>query len=477
MGIKVRFAPSPTGFLHVGGLRTALFNYLYAKKVGGQFVLRIEDTDQSRKVDNAVENLISTFKKLNICYNEGPTQGGDSGPYFQSQRINIYNKYIDELLKQGNAYPCFCSSDDLAAVRATQTTEKQTIKYSRKCLKLNQKEVLEKMKLEKYVIRMKVPSEDKELIFFDMVRDRVAIKYNEIDDQVLIKSDGFPTYHFANVIDDYLMGITHVMRGEEWLPSTPKHVLLYQFFDWKLPKFIHLPLLLNSDKSKLSKRQGDVAVEDYLQKGFLPEALLNFVVLLGWHPKNEQELFNIDELKKEFSIKRINKSGAVFDFEKLKWMNGQYIKSLPIDLIIKYVKPFFDKANLDISDRDKLKKLVESARERSATLQDIVDYANPFYKDPQLTEEDINYLKSSDSQNVLSYFYQKILTSKKWTLDEFELLINATSEKTNVKGKNLYSSLRLALLGSMHGPDIPLICNIIGPQNIVIRLKNKIYDR
>ena len=476
MGIKVRFAPSPTGFLHVGGLRTALFNYLYAKKVGGQFLLRIEDTDQSRKVDNAVENLISTFEKLNISYNEGPTQGGDSGPYFQSQRINIYNKYIDQLLKQGNAYPCFCSADDLAAVRANQAKEKQTIKYSRKCLKLSQDEVLEKMKLQKYVIRMKVPSENTELIFFDMVRERVAIKYSEIDDQVLIKSDGFPTYHFANVIDDYLMGITHVMRGEEWLPSTPKHILLYKFFDWKLPKFIHLPLLLNADKSKLSKRQGDVAVEDYLKKGFLPEALLNFVVLLGWHPKNEKELFNIDELKKEFSIKRINKSGAVFDLEKLKWMNGQYIKNLPIDLIIKYVKPFFEKANLDISDKSKLKTLVESARERSATLQDIVDYANPFYKDFELSEEDINYLKSLESQNVLSCFYQEILLSKKWTIDEFQLSINATSLQTNVKGKNLYSCLRLALLGSLHGPDIPLICNIIGPQNIAFRLKKYILD-
>jgi glutamyl-tRNA synthetase len=474
MEIKVRFAPSPTGFLHVGGLRTALFNYLYAKKVGGKIILRIEDTDQSRKVDNAVENLISTFDKLNINYNEGPSQGGNFGPYFQSKRKDIYKKHIDLLIKNGNAYPCFCSSEDLAFVRAKQSEAKEIIKYSRKCLQLDHEEVSEKMKSDKYVIRMKVPSERKEVIFFDMIRDRIAIKYNEIDDQILIKSDGFPTYHFANVVDDYLMGITHVMRGEEWLPSTPKHILLYHFFDWKLPKFIHLPLLLNSDKSKLSKRQGDVAVEDYLKKGFLPEALLNFVALLGWNPKNEKELFNIDELKKEFSIKRINKSGAVFDYEKLKWMNSQYLKNLPIISIIKYSKPFFDTENIDVSDVDKFKAIILSARDRSSTLIDIVDYAKPFYRDVQLNDDKLSYLNDADSQSVLLYFLNGISTQDIWTIKELELLIKETSKNTNVNGKNLYSSLRLALLGDMHGPDIPLICSIIGVKNVISRLKKYI---
>ena len=254
MEAKVRFAPSPTGHLHVGGLRTALFNYLYAKKVGGKIILRIEDTDQSRKVENAVENLISTLEALQIHFDEGPTQGGGCGPYFQSERISIYNEHIERLLDSGDAYPCFCPVEKLEETRKKQSEAKHTIKYDRHCLKLNTAATRKGMETKPHVIRMKVPNEE-EVVFFDVVRERVAIRCEELDDQVLIKSDGFPTYHFANVVDDHLMGITHVLRGEEWLPSTPKHVLLYQFFNWKQPKFIHLPLLLNPDKSKLSKRQ------------------------------------------------------------------------------------------------------------------------------------------------------------------------------------------------------------------------------
>ena len=475
METKVRFAPSPTGFLHVGGLRTALFNYLYAKKVGGKIVLRIEDTDQSRKIDNAVEKLISTFKKLNIDYNEGPSQGGELGPYYQSKRIDIYKKYINLLIEQGDAYPCFCSSEDLASAREKQLSNKQTIKYSKKCLKLNHNEVLEKMKSNNYVIRMKVPSEDKEVIFFDMIRDRVAVKYEEIDDQILIKSDGFPTYHFANVIDDHLMGITHVMRGEEWLPSTPKHVLLYQYFGWSLPKFIHLPLLLNSDKSKLSKRQGDVAVEDYLNKGFLPETLLNFVALLGWHPNNEKEIFSVLELEKEFSIKRITKSGSVFDFEKLKWMNNQYLKSLPIETVVQYSRSFYENKGLDITNSEKFKSVVLNARLRSSTIEEMVIYSVPFYRLISLKNQELDFIKKDSSQTIITYFLKEISKVNKCTSIEIQRLMDKTSDFTNTKGKDLFSTLRLVLFGSMHGPDIPLICEILGKEDAILRLKQNIY--
>jgi len=298
MSIKVRFAPSPTGYLHVGGLRTALYNYLYAKKVGGKLVLRIEDTDQNRKIKNAEKLLISTFEKIGITFDEGPTQGGENGPYFQSERLPVYHKHIQQLLDEGNAYPCFCSAERLEKVRDKQRKNKETIIYDRNCLNKPIEVARERMKSEPYVIRMKIPNED--IVFYDVVREKVTIKSSELDDQVLLKTDGFPTYHLANVVDDHLMGITHVMRGEEWLPSTPKHILLYQFFGWKIPKFVHLPLLLNPDKSKLSKRQGDVAVEDYLEKGYLPETLINFVALLGWHPKNDREFFTLEELEKEF---------------------------------------------------------------------------------------------------------------------------------------------------------------------------------
>ncbi len=470
METKVRFAPSPTGHLHVGGLRTALFNYLYAKKVGGKIVLRIEDTDQSRKVENAVENLLSTFEALQISFDEGLTQVGDYGPYFQSQRLSIYNEHIKRLLDSGDAYPCFCSAEKLEETRNNQAEAKQTIKYDRHCFTLDSKEVQSRMETEPHVIRMKVPSEE-EVVFYDVVRERVAIRCEELDDQVLIKSDGFPTYHFANVVDDHLMGITHVLRGEEWLPSTPKHVLLYQFFNWKQPKFIHLPLLLNPDKSKLSKRQGDVAVEDYLNRGYLPETLINFVALLGWHPKNEQELFSLTELEKEFSLKRINKSGAVFDIEKLKWMNGQYLKNLPIDTIMNYAEPIFKAAGLEITDVGKFQAVVDNARKRADTIHEMIKHSTPFYADLQFTGEDENILKNEQSQKVLTYFSEKLSSKSNWTETEIKSLVSETAEKTGVKGKDLYAPLRLALFGETHGPDIPLLIEILGVSSAVNRVK------
>lgn len=473
MEIKVRFAPSPTGYLHVGGLRTALFNYLYVKKSRGKIVLRIEDTDQSRKVENTVENLISTFEKLNIQYDEGPTQGGDSGPYYQSERLSIYTEHIKDLLNNGDAYPCFCLAEELENARKKQAELKQTIKYNRHCLRLDSAEAQKRMKTETHVIRMKVPNEE-EVVFYDVVRERVAIRCEEIDDQVLIKSDGFPTYHFANVVDDHLMGITHVIRGEEWLSSTPKHVLLYHFFDWNLPKFIHLPLLLNPDKSKLSKRQGDVAVENYLKKGYLPETLLNFVALLGWHPKDDQEIFSLPELKKEFSLKRIHKSGAVFDIEKLNWMNGQYLKSLSVETIMKYAKPFFTKAGLDVSDTKKFEAVVENARKRVNTIPKMIDHSMPFYTELEFTDDDIKILKNKTSQKVLKFIFEELSNQTSWTEAEIKSLVNETAEVTGVKGKDLYSPLRLSLFGSPHGPDIPLLIDILGVPDSINKLKQHI---
>ena len=330
MKIRTRFAPSPTGFLHIGGLRTALYNYLYAKKYNGQFILRIEDTDRTRLVSGAVKNLISTLEWSGIEFDEGPHKEGEFAPYTQSKRLSIYNEHTNLLISNGNAYPCFYSQERLDTIKERDIPSEIITKYDRRYRDLKTDEMLERMQEENHVIRLKIPS-DGSIKINDQIRGDIDFDLSLIQDQIIIKSDGFPTYHFANVVDDHFMGITHVMRGEEWLPSTPKHVLLYQFFDWKLPKFIHLPLLLNSDKSKLSKRQGDVTVEDYLQKGYLPEAILNFVALLGWHPKNEQEIFSLPELEKEFSLKRIHKSAAVFDIDKLNWMS-LHLVDLPSEL-------------------------------------------------------------------------------------------------------------------------------------------------
>ena len=473
METKVRFAPSPTGFLHVGGLRTALFNYLYAKKVGGKLVLRIEDTDQSRKVDNAVENLISTFEALQLEFDEGPTQGGDRGPYYQSERFSIYKEHIKLLLDSGDAYPCFCDPKELEDSRKKQAQLKQTIKYNRHCLELSTEDVRNRMESEPHVIRMKVPNQE-EVVFFDAVRDRVAIRCEELDDQVLVKSDGYPTYHFANVVDDHLMGITHVLRGEEWLPSTPKHVLLYQFFNWKQPKFIHLPLLLNPDKSKLSKRQGDVAVEDYLNKGYLPEALINFVALLGWHPQNENEIFSLSQLEKAFSIKRINKSGAVFDIEKLNWMNGDYLKTLPIETIMQYAQPVFQSKDWDLSNEKKFKAVVENARKRSSTMLEMIDHSLPFYTELQYSDEESSLLETDSAQRVLSLFTEKLSGKAHWKDEGLKMLVNETGETTGVKGKDLYGPLRLALFGEAHGPDVPQLIGILGIEEAINRMKRHV---
>ena len=282
--VRVRFAPSPTGYLHVGGLRTALYNFLYARKMGGSFLLRIEDTDRARYVEGAVENLVQSLAWAGLRYDEGPGKEGNVGPYVQSERLALYRTHVDRLLKSGNAYYAFDTPEELDAMRKEQEQRRLSPKYDRRALKLTPEEIERKLGEGcPYVVRLKVP-EAETIAFDDCVRGRVEFSGVQIDDQVLLKSDGYPTYHLANVVDDHLMGITHVIRGEEWLSSTPKHVLLYHFFGWDLPVFAHLPLLLNADKSKLSKRQGDVSVEDYRLKGYLPEALVNFVALLGWNP-------------------------------------------------------------------------------------------------------------------------------------------------------------------------------------------------
>jgi len=469
MQVKVRFAPSPTGFLHVGGLRTALFNYLYAKKIGGKIILRIEDTDQTRKVENAVEHLLTTFESLNIQFDEGPNIGGCNGPYYQSKRLSLYKDNINILLKNGSAYPCFCTSARLDNIRKILTANKKTIKYDRHCLKLSKEDAQSQMTTEQHVIRMRVP-DDGEVIFYDAIRDKVSIKCGELDDQVLIKSDGYPTYHFANVVDDYFMGITHVMRGEEWLSSTPKHVLLYQYFDWKIPKFIHLPLLLNSDKSKLSKRQGDVAVENYLQKGYLPETIINFVALLGWHPKNEQEIFSLPELEKEFSLKRIHKSGAVFDIEKLNWMNGQYLKNIPIDILMNYAKPEFESAGFNVSDTRKFKAVIKNARKRSNTVLAMIELSTPFFNKLTFSKDELNSLRNNSSKLVLKYFSDKLSKKIIWSEEEIKSLVKETGESTNVSGKELYSPLRLSLFGTYRGPDIPCLVDILGIDESVKRM-------
>ncbi len=346
MNIRVRIAPSPTGYMHIGTLHTVLFNYFFARQQGGAFIIRIEDTDQKRFVDGALESLLKTLTTLGLEHDEGPvlnadgtlSEKGSFGPYIQSKRLDIYKPYVEQLLEKGEAYVCFCTAERLEEMRAAQTAAKQTPKYDRHCLALSKDEVEARKKTEPFVIRMKVP--EGSTTFDDAVRGPITIKHSEVDDQVLLKSDGFPTYHLAVVVDDHLMEITHVLRGEEWLPSTPKQVILCQMFGWESPVFAHIPLLLNADKKKLSKRQGDVAAEDFLSKGYLVDTLINFVGTLGFNPKSDEEIYSKAQLIELFDLSKVNRSGAVMNIEKLDWMNHQYIAKLDEQKLYEAVKPF-----------------------------------------------------------------------------------------------------------------------------------------
>ena len=471
MSISVRFAPSPTGNLHVGGLRTALYNYLYAKGQNGRIVLRIEDTDQSRKVDGAVKKLMSAFDIMTLEFDESPKHEGDCGPYFQSQRLDIYKKYIEQLVDKGLAYPCFCSSDRLNALRKKNQKLKLATQYDRHCLSLTKDQIREKGSTASHVIRLKVPH-SKPIIFNDIIRNKITFNAEEIDDQILLKSDGFPTYHLASVIDDYHMGITHVIRGEEWLSSTPKHILLYNAFGWDIPKFAHVPLLLNPDKSKLSKRQGDVAVEDYLKKGTLPEALINFVALLGWNPGDNREIFSLDELISEFSLERIHMSGAIFNQEKLSWMNSQYLKNLPLQEVIEYAKPFI---TLDIStDDEKFNQVIDFARNRISYLTELDDEIKYFYAHNLNEHSDRNILNNSASQLLFKFWVNELSKRDKWTPVLFKDLISKTNDELNIKGKDLFFPIRLAIYGECKGPDIPTIYNILGHNEFIARFNSVI---
>lgn len=472
MSTRVRFAPSPTGFLHIGGLRTALYDYLFAKKTGGRFILRIEDTDRKRLVEGATENLIQSLVRLGLDIDEGPGIGGDFGPYTQSERLELYHTHADELLKNGHAYRCFCSADTLDEMRQKQQENKEFVKYDRRCLQLSPAEIEANLKAGKeYTLRLKMPDEHK-FCFEDLVRGRVEMDSAQSDDQVIIKSDGFPTYHLAAVVDDHYMQITHVIRGEEWLSSTPKHIWLYQCLGWDAPAWVHLPLILNPDRSKLSKRMNDVSVESYLEKGYLKEALLNFIALLGWHAADDRELYTLAELCAEFSLERVSKAGAVFDLTKLDWMNGNYLRSLPLEVIAERSRDYFSAAGITIHDLDQFYKVLAIARERCTLLPELVDYSRMFYEYNPLGDADQQYLCSSSSQSVLSWFYNACSQDLPLNKEKVQDIVNRGMTELMIKGKNYYMPLRLALIRQAHGADLPAIIDILGDQETLDRLKN-----
>jgi len=487
--IRDRFAPSPTGKVHVGSLRTALYNYLYAKKNDGQFILRLEDTDQTRYEEGAVENLLDALTETGVLPDEGLVlengkiiQQGDQGPYIQSERLDIYKKYIQILLDQGQAYYCFCTAERLETVRNEQKAAGKTPKYDGHCRQLTKAEIETKIANgDPYVIRLKLP-ENKVIQFHDEVRGNIEINTNDLDDQVLIKTDGFPTYHFAVVVDDHLMQITHVIRGEEWLPSTPKHVYLYDCFGWEKPTFVHLSNILNDDHKKMSKRQGDVSVGAFLEKGYLPEALINFLALLGWSPEDDQEIFSMSELIDAFDLSRVNRSGAVFDREKLNWINSQYIKSLSTEALTNYCIPYLLKAGYiteaDVQEKQAtLTQIAELLRDRLSYFAQVPEECALFF-DPDFEindQESIDLLADERVPILRDALIQKITDAETFTAAEAQGILKSIQKeykKEKIKGKMLYMPSRIMITGQMHGPDLAMIMEILGKEETLKRLNH-----
>ncbi len=471
--VRVRFAPSPTGYLHVGGLRTALYNYLFAKRNNGQFILRIEDTDRSRYVENAVENLIQTLDWIGLKYDEGPFVGGEHAPYLQSERLEIYRQFAESLVKERKAYYCFCTPERLKSLREEQQKAGLQSMYDKHCLKLSPGTVSEKLKKgASHVIRLNVQPHEK-IAFADIIRENVEFSSDTVDDQVLIKSDGYPTYHLANVVDDHLMKITHVIRGEEWLSSTPKHILLYNYLGWEIPAFAHLPLLLNPDRSKLSKRQGDVAVEDYRKKGYLKEALINFVALLGWTAGDDQEFYKIDQLIEKFSLERVNKSGAIFNLEKLNWLNAEHLRNKTSEEILQMLREELKNSKYNPAEYsdEYLLLVVEAMKERVSFVRDYLEKAFYFFEDPVSYEEKMilkNWVKETPEYlKLLAENFNKLSSPGK---NDFETTLRSTAERLNISPSKLIHPLRLALSGTGTGPGIFDILYILGKDKSVERI-------
>ena len=463
--VRLRFAPSPTGYLHVGGLRTALFCWFYLRQHAGKFIFRLEDTDQKRLVKGSENDLVRMLEWAGIDLDEGPGIGGDYVPYRQSERLGIYKSHVRKLLDEDHAYPCFCSPQRLDNLREEQRTKGEIPRYDGYCRNLNKEEsVLRVASGEAHVVRMKIPEIPETLVLNDLIRGSVSIETSQTEDQVIIKSDGFPTYHLAVVVDDHLMQITHVVRGEEWLPSFPKHLLLYRYFGWDPPEFAHLPLILNPDRSKLSKRQGDVAVEDFRDQGYLPEALVNFISLLGWSPAEDRELFSLSELIKEFSFERVNKSGAVFDQDKLNWMNQQYIQDLDQEDLLQRLLPFIAQTPYAEQDAALLQKAVNILQSRLVTLKEIGKRLALFFEEnPVATDPDVlSLLRQETSKQVLAEFIRQVETLESLTEENLGSLMKNVQNATNIKGKNLWLPLRYAITLEVQGPELKLIVDLFG---------------
>lgn len=474
MEVRTRFAPSPTGYMHLGGMRTALYTYLFTRKNHGKFILRIEDTDQARYVEGATDVIYRTLKDIGLVWDEGPDVGGDYGPYIQSERKGMYLPYAQQLVRDGKAYYCFCTKEELDKRRAEAEAKGETFKYDKHCLNMPREEVERRLAAgEPYVIRQNVPTQG-EASFDDIIFGHIAVDCSELDDMILIKADGMPTYNFANVIDDHTMGITHVMRGSEYLSSTPKYNLLYDAFGWEKPVYIHLTNIMRDAQHKLSKRTGDAYYEDYIAKGYLKDAILNYIALLGWNPGDDREFFTLDELIEAFSLEGLSKSPAIFDVNKLTWMNAEYIRRLEPNEFNRYAQPWYEKAGIGAMNKETLCRILQPRVEFFAQLPEMVDFL------VKLDEEyDVAMFTNKKSKTnpevslgVLNMAIDALNALETWEEAAIHDTLIGLAEKNGLKNGTMLWPVRIALAGKQVTPGGAIeIAYLLGKDESLRRLE------
>ncbi|QTN01302.1 glutamate--tRNA ligase [Sediminibacillus dalangtanensis] len=480
--VRVRYAPSPTGHLHIGNARTALFNYLYARHLGGKFIIRTEDTDEKRNVAGGEESQLSYLKWLGIEWDEGADIGGDYGPYRQTERLELYQKYVDELLERDLAYKCYMTAEELEQEREEQKANGQVPKYSGAHSNLSEEEIQQfEAEGRQPSIRFRVPK-NVTYKFNDIVRGDITFDSSDFGDWVIVKKNGIPTYNFAVAIDDHLMKISHVLRGEEHISNTPKQMMIYDAFNWEPPKFGHMTLILNENRKKLSKRDEHILqfIEQYKNLGYLPEALFNFITLLGWSPVGEEELFTKQQFIEMFDPDRLSTSPAIFDPQKLKWMNNQYIKAADFDHVVKLALPHLIHAERLPADMEKEQEdwaleLIGLYKEQLNYGAEIVELTELFFREEiQYSEEALEVLNEEQVPEVLSVFADKLEASDDFTPDAIKAEIKATQKETKQKGKKLFMPIRVATTGQVHGPELPNSIHLLGKDTVLARLRSAI---
>ncbi|MGN7329181.1 glutamate--tRNA ligase [Bacillus pumilus] len=477
--VRVRYAPSPTGHLHIGNARTALFNYLFARSQGGKFIIRIEDTDQKRNVEGGEESQLRHLQWLGIDWDESIDKDGGYGPYRQSERNDIYKKYYDELLEKDLAYKCYCTAEELEEEREAQIARSEMPRYSSKCSHLS-KEEEDKLIAEgrEPSIRFRVPKG--EIIKFDdMVKGEISFETDGIGDFVIVKKDGTPTYNFAVAVDDHLMKMTHILRGEDHISNTPKQIMIFNAFGWDVPLFGHMTLIVNENRKKLSKRDESIIqfIEQYKNLGYLPEALFNFIALLGWSPVGEEELFTKEQFIDIFDVNRLSKSPALFDMHKLKWVNNQYVKALDLDQVVALTLPHLQKAGKvseQLSDEENtwVRKLIALYHEQLSYGAEIVELTELFFKEQiEYNQEAKEVLAEEQVPEVMASFAGQLERLESFTPDEIKAAIKAVQKETGHKGKKLFMPIRVAVTGQTHGPELPQSIELLGKETVLNRIK------